>query len=232
MKKHIIIIMIMGMVIYGSCQVNEKGGENKKIIPDLINALKDLNHKIRESAAQALAAKGPAAKEAVPALIEALDDNDKQVRSAAAEALGKIGALSAIPYLYAAFEKEAGGFMPENFEGVVVSIADALDPLLKKLNSAPKKAVASLVQALKDENKNVRMWSAYFLGGIGPDAAKAVPDLIELLKDDVEDVRSAAVDALGKIGDRSALPFLGAALTKEKNKYLKKDIKEAINALK
>lgn len=53
-------------------------------------------------------------------------------------------------------------------------------------------AVPALVEALRDEHKDVRSSAAYALGRIGPDAKAAVPALVEALKDEDEGVREAA----------------------------------------
>jgi HEAT repeat protein len=65
------------------------------------------------------------------------------------------------------------------------------------------RAVEPLINALGDEDGNVRCHSAEVLGNIGD--ARAVDPLIEALADENEDVCSAAVEALGEIGDMRAV---------------------------
>jgi HEAT repeat protein len=61
--------------------------------------------------------------------------------------------------------------------------------------------VAEALQALKDEDWQVRMAAATVLEGIGPRARLAVPTLIQTLEEDErEDVRQAAAEALGGVG--------------------------------
>jgi HEAT repeat protein len=59
------------------------------------------------------------------------------------------------------------------------------------------KDVEGLIEALKDEDSNVRWRVAYALGEIGD--RRAVEPLIEALKDKDSDVRWQAAEALEKI---------------------------------
>jgi HEAT repeat protein len=77
------------------------------------------------------------------------------------------------------------------------------------LSSRGHSAVALLVDALAQDDRQVRMAAAVALGRIG--AARAVPALIELLHAE-EDVAAVAAGALGSIGDQDALPALFEAL--------------------
>ena len=61
----------------------------------------------------------------------------------------------------------------------------------------------TLVQALKDQNGDVRKNAASTLGSIGEGAVNAVPALVQALKD--QDVRRNAATALGSIGTPEAL---------------------------
>lgn len=61
--------------------------------------------------------------------------------------------------------------------------------------------VAEALQALKDEDWQVRVAAATVLEGIGPKARLAVPCLIQTLEEDERaDVRQAAAEALGGVG--------------------------------
>jgi len=73
------------------------------------------------------------------------------------------------------------------------------------MNKKKRKAVTlkpediqALIEALKDENKYVRINAARALGKIGD--AMAVPALNEAIKDENKYVRINAAKALGKIG--------------------------------
>jgi HEAT repeat protein len=67
-----------------------------------------------------------------------------------------------------------------------------------------KTAVPALVEALKDENAQVRAGAASALGTIGPEAKVAVSSLTELVQDRDEIVRSEAAAALKKIDPDAA----------------------------
>jgi len=60
-------------------------------------------------------------------------------------------------------------------------------------------AITALIDALKDQDKEVRISAADALGNIGPEAKEALPPLIAALKDQNEMVRGQAAEALGKI---------------------------------
>ena len=64
---------------------------------------------------------------------------------------------------------------------------------------AAKDAVPALIQALQDQDSNVRNNAARALGSIGEGAVDAVPALIQLLKDQDEWVRINAAWALEEI---------------------------------
>jgi HEAT repeat protein len=58
--------------------------------------------------------------------------------------------------------------------------------------------VPALIEALQDENPEVRMFVAVSLGILGPDAKAAVPDLVEMLED--KDKTAQAVEEIGTNG--------------------------------
>ena len=69
-------------------------------VSNLVAGLKDDDGGVREAAANALGAIGPAAEAAVSNLVGALKDDNSGVRAAAAHALGAIGpAEAAVPNL-------------------------------------------------------------------------------------------------------------------------------------
>ena len=80
-------------------------GRTEKVVPVLIEELKEFDHSIES--AQALSEIGPPAKAAVTALVEALKSADPEMRMQAVEALGKIGlAEGAVPALEKALRDE------------------------------------------------------------------------------------------------------------------------------
>ncbi len=66
-------------------------------------------------------------------------------------------------------------------------------------------AVPALRKSLVSESKDVRLWSAYTLGQIGPVAAPAVEALNMSLADADTALRAAAAEALGKIAVPAAV---------------------------
>jgi hypothetical protein len=84
----------------------------------------------------------------------------------------------------------------------------------------------SLIEKLKDSNKDVRYRATVALGGLGDKTA--VPHLIEALKDPDEDVRWGAARALGRLGDKAAVPPL---ITILKNDSVRKIRCQAFMAL-
>jgi HEAT repeat protein len=64
-------------------------------------------------------------------------------------------------------------------------------------------AIAELLKALEDSNKDVRRNAAEALGEIGLE--EAIPALINALSDEEDSVRFSATDAIGKIVSRYAL---------------------------
>ncbi len=68
----------------------QRKGDAAKVVPALLEALKDKDHDIRLSAAIGLGYFGEQARDAIPALQEAQRDRDARVREAAAVALSRI----------------------------------------------------------------------------------------------------------------------------------------------
>ncbi len=89
--------------------------------------------------------------------------------------------------------------------------------------------VDSLIEELKDEDKDVRVSAADALGGIGPGAKAAVPHLIEALKDENWNVRTTVAYALGRIGPdiKAAVPHLIEAL-KDEDRLVRVGVAEAL----
>ncbi len=85
---------------------------------------------------------------------------------------------------------------------------------LRKIGSAAKDAVPTLVNALKDEEISVRVRAAEALAVIGSTAPDIFPVLMEGMKDTNREVRQSAVYALGKIVSevKEAFPALIKAL--------------------
>ena len=92
-----------------------------------------------------------------------------------------------------------------------------------------KELIPGLIEALKDEEFDVRQYSALALAAIGRDA---LPALIDALKDEITIRRAAAAYAIGRIGPqaRESIPALVKAL-KDPEAMVKRSAAEALNRL-
>ena len=93
--------------------------------------------------------------------------------------------------------------------------------------------VSEALQALRDNDWQVRMAAAMALEEIGPRAAVAVPDLIQTLeRDRREEVRRAAAEALGSIKPTAleAISVLTRALD-DQSAYVRWAAAKALNAI-
>ncbi|MFL7791955.1 MAG: HEAT repeat domain-containing protein [Anaerolineae bacterium] len=92
--------------------------------------------------------------------------------------------------------------------------------------------VAEALQALKDEDWQVRVAAAVAIEGIGPRAKLAVPTLIQTLeRDEKADVREAAAEALGSVGQatKETISALVGALD-DKSDYVRWAAAKALDA--
>jgi len=140
---------------------------------------------------------------AVDTLIEVLTKStDPLLRSAAANALGEIGDARAVAPLVTVLLEDKGetNRMCEllKLKGVTVKMYVA-----KALGKIGTPAVKPLITALKEKDKEVRMYAAMVLGVIRD--TLAVEPLVSTLKDQEKDVRTAALLALGDIKDTRAV---------------------------
>lgn len=97
----------------------------------------------------------------------------------------------------------------------ITSQRPKLETLLPHINiNHGKEVVPELIDALLDEDPEVRAAAAFGLGMIGPEAKTAVPALINGLSDEDIEARSWAAIALGYIGpdSKEAVPELLKAL--------------------
>jgi len=158
-------------------------------IPQLVEALRHPDVRVREWAAVALRDLGPSAQEAVPALLHALGDAGGGIRDWAALALGAVAtdAEAVWPPLVRALQDSN------------MFLRAAAATSLGSLGSRGKPAVAALTAALRDEHGGVRARAAVALGRIGSGARDAVPTLLRALEDRDVSVSDAAGLALEKI---------------------------------
>jgi len=242
-KGSLIDVPLMREVI----ELNAKYSELLKTaaISALINSLKDESAEVRRGAASAL---DKAGEIAVPALIEASQDKDERVRLSAIEALGKIGSQSAISAITAALQDESetvrtsaaralgdsgiqsatNNLQHENWQ-VRRSAAEELGMIGTDVTNSLNPTVQALVQALQDQNPNVRTSAAAALvkrdaprgGNITPAIAnviqKSVLGLIDSLKNGDSLARLDAIFVLGAIGSsaQAAIPHIQDKLKDE-----------------
>ena len=79
---------------------------------------------------------------------------------------------------------------------------------LSEIGTEARVAIPALIEALKDQDRFVRISAAKGLGKMGTEAKAAVPPLIELLKDSEPLVRANAAEALGRMGAEAKTAIL------------------------
>jgi len=198
----------------------------------LIGALKDEDPEVRVAVLEALGELRD--KTAVPAVIKAQEDKNPKVRGEASRALGEIRDVRAIPALVERLGDEnevVRRYTVAALKKFGVSAAPALIGALKDKTDKNKKvregaaeilgtigyegATPFLIEALNDEEENVRAVAARALGERKDKAA--ITALVGRLRDKSEGkvAKAAAARALGEMQDRSAVPALIEALKDE-----------------
>lgn len=165
--------------------------------------LADPDVETRRLAAASLGADG-IAPAVVPLLLDALLDKDPEVRWRAEFAIGRLGPR-AVPKLIEA--------LASNRPSLRRTAAMMLGPIGPKARSA----VPALLQAAKDEDRFIRVWSVKALGDIGFDdsaAPQVLAQLAKTLRDPDLDVRRVSTVAAIGLGPRAKplLPSLIEAL--------------------
>ena len=213
----------------------------KRGVPVLIQALTDEHYVVRSYAALALDNMGSAGVRAVPALIERLN-NDKNlgVIRNVARTLGRIGpaAKDAVPALIRlAQENRSDLYVSQYVPTIVLAVFQIdqtafyqielptqalvlmmMEKLIRYNNDIAlqvvddKTMVSILVEALGDEDSDVRKIAAKALGRMVPTAQTAVPALTVALNDTSDYVRRHATIALGAIREDVPLQALIAVL--------------------
>jgi len=197
-------------------------GRERRVVSQLINALRDTNEEVAEEATIALGRLGKISlrpllscleddrervyRSAVRALsligepiverlIEVLDNEQQnpRIRRGVAEALGEIGDVRAIPHLIDIFHTRDA------------DLKQAAEIALGKMG---KPAVEPLIAALPTQDVETALGAVEALRRIGE---AAIPYLIDALDGEGPEVRGAAMKALTRIGE-PAIPALTKAL--------------------
>jgi HEAT repeat protein len=173
-------------------------------IARLTTALDDAEVAVRQAGVRGLWQAGAAAKEraGVARLTAALADKDEFVRAYASRALARIGpdAKDAVPALLERLRQDEERDDRKLAAKAMGSIgAESIGPLLPD-------TVAALIDALKNDARGLREYSARSLGQLG--AKEAIPALKKILKDRDEHVAAAAAEAvkLLEAGDSQQKP--------------------------
>jgi HEAT repeat protein len=189
--------------------------KDPKVIPTLIDALRDEEFQVRLNAVSALG--NFQDKRAIDALLIALSDDDENIRVRAASTLGKCQDERAIEALIDALKDEEfrvkmsvvsalGNFQDQRaIEGLITAFNDTdirirLNALSRLGNFQDQRAIEGLITALGDNNLTIRFKSIEALSKIGK---PAVEPLIKALKN--KETRFFAAKALGEIKDPRAI---------------------------
>ncbi|MFW6062271.1 MAG: HEAT repeat domain-containing protein [Planctomycetota bacterium] len=153
-------------------------------------------------ATEQLAGMGPDAASAADALADALTAPYWHVRKGAAKALAAIGP-PAVPVIEKTLR--TGDYWGRMYAAEAIGLMAS-----QSQTDAPKIAEATeeLILALQSDLPEVRMWAAWAVGQIGPQAKEATPVLIEIVRTDKSYSVRYAIRALGRIGAEKSVGVL------------------------
>ena len=170
----------------------------QKLVSDLQSQSK--NDQIR--AAQILGEMGSDAQFAVPALVKVIKTGSPEARVVSSIALLKIDPYmkDLIPILLRALEKQ--GEEQEAVLGRELGLQeDALSKWSTLMRSKVDPAILPLlVQALREEDKDIRILGVLVLGGVAVQLPEALPYVLKAYSDLDPEVRGAVVGALSRVG--------------------------------
>lgn len=142
------------------------GNCSSETIPQLLEALKSQDWKVKAIAAYTLGLFGAEAKSAIPSLSNLIQDENADIRFVAAQTLGEIGTDAVLPALTKAIQDQD--------ENVRVSAAVAF----QKIGAAAKPAKPILIDALWDGNWYVRSRAARTIAKLGLEESD-IPNLLK-----------------------------------------------------
>lgn len=164
----------------------------------VVRALRDEHKLVREQALLAVSKLGEAAEAAIDVIQEQLNDDDSMVKIAAMESLARVG-----PAAEPAFDRFAELALEAN-PSVRVSAVKSI----RDISGNVERILPVLINALEDEEWEVRRHSAQELGEMEEVAAPAVPALLSMLRsDDDSDAARRALREINTAGD-DAVPLL------------------------
>jgi HEAT repeat protein len=190
-----------------------------KVVPVLIDRLRDKNSFVRFTAIRALKRIGPAAHFAEPDIMRALDDKESLVRQTAVAALLSVRrtyrqedpplvrALNHIDPEVSIAARRALEAMVSKDEAKLSKYLQDTNPKVRDgtvqvLKARGKASVSLLIKLMSDKDRLIRIGAAKALDGMGPAASKAIPALLKAATNVQEGgfVRASSIKALGGIG--------------------------------
>jgi HEAT repeat protein len=176
-----------------------------RVVAALRKALRDRDPRVRREAVTMICGTFPEDILRDPATVaslrQALGDNENLVRVCAAAALWSAGSKDAVALVQA---------VRPALRDPDASVRDRTVSLLRKIcadsREAAPLAAASLTEALRDRDNNVRIEAAWGLREHGTPARVIIPSMLEVLKDRDEEqrVRGYAAGVLGSFGPEAA----------------------------
>lgn len=223
------------------------------VISALVKALRDERERTILCAASAIGNIGIRAEKAAPALIEALKFGLVDVVHASVSALGNFGPKTSLLLIEALKEKD----LLVRAGAAVALLKINLRTRMRLKPSTVAQCDAVFVEALNNEDKQIRIFTVYSLEELGQNAVssgrgtqqnsaiKAEKALIELvvaalitaLKDKDRWLRESAAKALGKIGHKAKNVVSAAIVTaltralKDRDKYVRKAAQAALKKM-
>ncbi len=170
---------------------------DREAIPRLIEILENENEVEWLRGCAAIALGRIAGDEVADPLIKALQDKDLFVSRAVILALGELKNEEALPHLKALLANQA----KKDLHPLAINVLAA---------TGGKKVTSTLLEALENENSQVRCNAALALGDLR--SKEAVVPFLKLMEDENETLRAIAASALGLIGDKRAADTLIKAL--------------------
>lgn len=167
------------------------------MVTPLSRALKDVDGKVRCTAAQALGRLG--GEQAFRALIDAMRDPDSEVQAMILASLTQVDEARAL---------DAWLYLLKNEDRSARAMAATVLGSMGQVDG--ERVVAALCGALKDSDDTVRWKAAEALGRVGGE--DVIPPLLEALRDDYGFVRGKAAYALGSVAGERAIAHVLAVL--------------------